>query len=164
MLTQSHKIESTPVPESQHARCKNRPQIPTASYHRVVSFARFVASDRDKTPLIFKRFDELAARNLICRVSLRSCTQSSKDMMPKRCWRTSSPRNLRGIRKALMLQIWSTLNEYRESLLLESTLATLPRPPKECCARSKTRCITRATVQENRSPHWEGVAPRYHLR
>lgn len=113
------------------------------------SLANFVASDRDRTTLIFKRFDELAARNLLYlqselaelyakqrRLDLEDVSATLK---AKQC-----ARNFADFEKAagdggdakqkekkdLMLQIRSTLKEYRESLIFESTLATLPNPSK----------------------------------
>jgi len=112
------------------------------------SLAHFIASDRDRTTLIFKRYDELAARNLLylqselaeLQAKQRAFDQedSTANLSIKQC-----ARNYSDFEKAvkaneakqkdrwkLMKDIRETLKEYREALLFESTLATLPRPPK----------------------------------
>lgn len=112
------------------------------------SLANFIASDRDRTTLIYKRYDELAARNLLYLQSELAELQArqrrvdnadlSADMPTKQC-----ARNYTDFQQAvqandarqkerweLTKQIRKTLKEYREALLFESTLATLPRPSK----------------------------------
>jgi hypothetical protein len=114
------------------------------------SLAAFIASDRDRTTLIYKRFDELAARNLLYLQSelaeLHSQQRASDqqdliaDMHTKQCARNYAafekaaldPSNhaRQAERWALAKKIRKTLKEYREALLFESTLAALPTPPK----------------------------------
>ncbi|CAN9105265.1 unnamed protein product [Alternaria alternata] len=112
------------------------------------SLAHFVASDRDRTTLLYKRFDELAARNLLylqselAELEAKQCAfdqhDLTADLETKQC-----ARNFADFQKAvqakdttqeerwqLMREIREKLKEYREALLFESTLATLPRPPK----------------------------------
>ncbi|KAI4959092.1 hypothetical protein J4E86_002813 [Alternaria arbusti] len=112
------------------------------------SLAHFIASDRDRTTLIYKRYDELAARNLLYLQSELAELQARQfvldqadlhaNLETKQC-----ARNFADFQKAteindvdqeerwkLMKDIRETLKEYREALLFESTLATLPRPPK----------------------------------
>ena len=120
------------------------------------SLAHFVASDRDRTTLIYKRYDELAARNLLYLQSELAEMQAAQrafdqhdltvDRSMKQC-----ARNFTDFRKAaeaddasqkerweLMKRIRETLKEYREALLFESTLATLPRPSKKVLKAFKT--------------------------
>ncbi|CAG5150508.1 uncharacterized protein ALTATR162_LOCUS2684 [Alternaria atra] len=112
------------------------------------SLAHFIASDRDRTTLIFKRYDELAARNLLYLQSELAGLQGKQrafdqeDLMSnlstKQCARNYSDFKLavqaddarQKDRWKLMKDIRETLKEYREALLFESTLATLPRPSK----------------------------------
>jgi hypothetical protein len=112
------------------------------------SLANFIASDRDRTTLIYKRYDELAARNLLYLQSELAELETKQrkfdqedvlaDMPTKQC-----ARNFADFQKAvqtndarqkerweLVKQVRVTLKEYREALLFESTLATLPRPSK----------------------------------
>ncbi|KAF2828506.1 hypothetical protein CC86DRAFT_437849 [Ophiobolus disseminans] len=113
------------------------------------SLAAFIASDRDRTTLIYKRFDELAARNLLYLQSELAELQSKQrafdqedlvaDMHTKQC-----ARNYTDFKKAALVnggakqearwklakQVRETLKEYREALLFESTLAALPPPSK----------------------------------
>lgn len=112
------------------------------------SLAHFIASDRDRTTLIYKRYDELAARNLLYLQSELAELEKNQrkfdqqdltaDMPTKQC-----ARNFTDFQKAvqandarqkerwkLVKRIRETLKEYREALLFESTLATLPRPSK----------------------------------
>jgi hypothetical protein len=119
--------------------------------HRLSGFpslAHFIASDRDRTTLIFKRYDELAARNLLYLQSELAGLQGKQrafdqeDLMSnlstKQCARNYLDFKLavqaddarQKDRWKLMKDIRETLKEYREALLFESTLATLPRPSK----------------------------------
>ena len=112
------------------------------------SLARFIASDRDRTTLIYKRFDELAARNLLylqselaelqarqrafdqhdltATLSVKQCSRNFADFQKS----TRADDERQKDRWKLMKDIRETLKEYREALLFESTLATLPRPSK----------------------------------
>lgn len=134
--------------------CANMPDDktdPEARRHYLSGFpslANFIASDRDRTTLIYKRYDELAARNLLYLQSELAELESEQrkfdeqdfvsDMPTKQC-----ARNFGEFQEAvqandarqkerwdLVKQIRETLKEYREALLFESTLATLPRPSK----------------------------------
>jgi hypothetical protein len=112
------------------------------------SLANFIASDRDRTTLIYKRFDELAARNLLYLQSELAELQSKQrafdqedlaaDQDTKQCARNFSDfKNAQESndqrqkeRWELTKQVRETLKEYREALLFESTLVTLPSPTK----------------------------------
>ncbi|CAN9145643.1 unnamed protein product [Alternaria alternata] len=112
------------------------------------SLARFIASDRDRTTLIYKRFDELAARNLLylqselAELQARQRAFDQHDLTAtlgtKQCSRNFADfqKSMRADderqkdRWKLMKDIRETLKEYREALLFESTLATIPRPSK----------------------------------
>jgi hypothetical protein len=117
------------------------------------SLPNFIASDRDRTTLIYKRFDELAARNLLylqsklAELQAKQCAFDQEDLTvgqdtagqnTKQC-----ARNFANFRKAaeadelkqkmlweVMERTRKTLKEYRKALLFESTLATLPSPTK----------------------------------
>ena len=111
------------------------------------SLAQFIASDRDRTTLIFKRFDELAARNLLYLQSELAELQTQQnifdradvaaDLATKQCARNfeafkkaadDSGDEGQKDRKDLMLRIRSTMKEYREALMFETTLASMPLP------------------------------------
>jgi hypothetical protein len=120
--------------------------------HHVTGFAslaKFIASDRDKTTLIFQRFDELAARNLLylqselAELHAQQQRLDAEDVMADMKTKQFA-RNYADFEKAagdggdpkqkermdLVLKIRGTLKEYRESLIFESTLATIPIPSK----------------------------------
>ncbi|EUC29461.1 hypothetical protein COCCADRAFT_29450 [Bipolaris zeicola 26-R-13] len=111
------------------------------------SLAAFIASDRDQTTTIFKRFNRLAARHLLHLQSQLAELQAEQDALDRkdalgplevkqysRNWAeftaatVNDPHQKR--RKELSDEIGQTLKEYREALLYESQLASLPRPPK----------------------------------
>jgi hypothetical protein len=114
------------------------------------SLAAFIASDRDRTTLIYKRFDELAARNLLYLQSELAELQSQQrafdqadltsNLDEKKCARSfaefeaaASPTSSNARQKErwhVMVRIRQVIKEYREAMLLESTFASLPRPPK----------------------------------
>ncbi|KAF2107287.1 hypothetical protein BDV96DRAFT_506453 [Lophiotrema nucula] len=113
------------------------------------SLAAFIASDTDKTTAIFKRFDELAVRNLLYLQSELAELQwkqrcfdqedARSDMDTKQCARNweafrrtaAQPDDTRQKdRMELMRQIRQNMKEYREALLFESTLASIPPPSK----------------------------------
>lgn len=115
------------------------------------SLAAFIAStgDGDKTTLIFKRFDELAARNLLYLQSQLAQLESQLgqfdqddlrgDMDAKsraRNWQkfsTAAAEHTNGreqSRMELIMQIRKIMKEYRQALLFESTLASIPPPRK----------------------------------
>lgn len=121
------------------------------------SLAAFIASDQDKTTFIYKRFDELAARNLLYLQSELAELQHrqyafdqadmSADMETKQCARNyadfekaaaSSSDTRQKERMSLVLQIRRTMKEYREALALETQLASLPPPSKKVLQAFRT--------------------------
>ncbi|KAF1842059.1 uncharacterized protein K460DRAFT_435383 [Cucurbitaria berberidis CBS 394.84] len=126
--------------------------VESRSYHLpgYPSLANFIASDRDRTTLIYKRFDELSARNLLYLQSELAELQARQqnfdqedrkaDLPTKQCARNfacfeeaaSAAQNnaKQKARWELMIQIRQTIKEYREALFCESTLASLPPPSK----------------------------------
>jgi hypothetical protein len=113
------------------------------------SLANFIASDRDRTTLIYKRFDELAARNLLYLQSELAELQAKQreydeqdfrgDLDTKQCARNYAEFQKQSEaggsedqikRRKLMLRVRETLKEYREAMLFESTMATMPAPSK----------------------------------
>jgi len=121
------------------------------------SLAAFISSDRDRTTLIFKRFDELAARNLLYLQSELSELQAKQrafdehdanaDLATKQCARnysefeTAAGQGRNSKQKERMRtvnRIRYTLKEYRKALLFESTLASLPPPSKRVLRAFRT--------------------------
>jgi hypothetical protein len=112
------------------------------------SLAAFVASDRDRSTLIYKRFDELAVRNLLYLQSELAELHSRQrafdqedltaDLPTKQCARNFSDFKTKVLaddpkqkeRWELVKKVRETMKEYREALLFESTLAALPPPSK----------------------------------
>lgn len=113
------------------------------------SLAHFIATDHDKTTFIYKRFDELAARNLLYLQSELAELQGKQQtfdeedlsaaMETKQCARNYADferaaahdgNTKQKERMELMLQIRQTMKEYREALFLGTTLASQPRPSK----------------------------------
>ncbi|KAK3387542.1 hypothetical protein B0H63DRAFT_559043 [Podospora didyma] len=107
------------------------------------SLAAFVASDRDGTAAIFKRFNRLAARNLLLLQSELADLQAKLDTYDSEDARMETLQSLRHwadykaratsnpSRMALVHQIRATLKEYREAMLFESTLAAIPPPDRK---------------------------------
>ncbi|KAK3297131.1 uncharacterized protein B0H64DRAFT_391417 [Chaetomium fimeti] len=108
------------------------------------SLAAFMASDRDKTTKIFKRFDRLAARNLLCLqselVEIESQLdqfdrddQGNREMMQTlRNWGAYKTRCANEPKRMqLMARLRSTMREYREALVFESTLARIQPPDRK---------------------------------
>lgn len=133
------------------------------------SLAKFIASDRDRTTLIYKRFDHLAARNLLYLQSELAELQSKQqrfdrednvaDLATKQCARnyTEFMKAAKDLgnekqkqRKELMLEIRETMKEYREALVFESTMATIPSPSKK---------VLRAFQEEYYNKHDEKNEP-----
>lgn len=131
------------------ARSRIDAEFKTRYLNGYPSLAAFITSDSDKTTAIFKRFDELAARNLLYLQSELAGLQWKQqmfdqedlraDMDTKQCARnwedfkraSAQESNKRQKeRMELVQQIRRTLKEYREALLFESTLASIP-PPSE---------------------------------
>jgi hypothetical protein len=113
------------------------------------SLAAFIASDRHRSTLIYKRFDELAARNLLylqselAELQAQQCAFDQEDLTADLATKQCS-RNYSALTKAvadgntkqkqrwdLMLQIRQTMKDYREALIFESTLATMLPPSKK---------------------------------
>ncbi|EUC41278.1 hypothetical protein COCMIDRAFT_40534 [Bipolaris oryzae ATCC 44560] len=111
------------------------------------SLAAFIASDRDQTTTIFKRFNRLAARYLLHLQSQLAELQAGQDELDRkdalsplevkqysRNWAEfiratdNDPHQKR--RNELSDKIGERLKAYREALLYESQLASFPRPPK----------------------------------
>jgi hypothetical protein len=113
------------------------------------SLAAFIASDRDRTTLVYKRFDELAARNLLylqselveLQAQQRAFDQEdlTADLATKQCSRTYSTLTKavanddqkQQQRWDLILKIRQAMKDYREALMFESTLATMLPPSKK---------------------------------
>ncbi|KAK0657804.1 hypothetical protein B0T16DRAFT_434242 [Cercophora newfieldiana] len=106
------------------------------------SLAAFMASDWDKTAMIFKRFDRLAARNLLCLQSElaeleaqldqydREDQENLQTMQYLRNWKAYKERG-ETERMELMARLRSTMREYREALIFESTLAQIKQPDRK---------------------------------
>ncbi|KAH7088777.1 hypothetical protein FB567DRAFT_619589 [Paraphoma chrysanthemicola] len=111
------------------------------------SLTAFIATDRDHTSAIFKRFKRLGARNLLHLQSRLAALQVDLDVFDReeehggldakqysRNWESFSavaetdPRQKQ--KKALLDEIGRTLADYREALIYESQLASLPPPTK----------------------------------
>ncbi len=100
------------------------------------SLAAFMASDRDKTALIFKRFDRLAARNLLCLQSELAELESQLDQFDRDDQRSQdtmqSLRNWQAYRARatqepermeLMTRIRKTMREYSNTNSLSFALS-----------------------------------------
>ncbi|KAH0541718.1 hypothetical protein FGG08_003810 [Glutinoglossum americanum] len=112
------------------------------------SLAAFIASDNDKSTAIFRRFDRLSARNLLYLQSELAELEARQDefdgedgkdndMEAKQCARSwthfkkkSEKLNNEREKKRMDLvkEIREKIKEYREAILLESTLLSLPPP------------------------------------
>ncbi|KAI1111685.1 hypothetical protein F5Y14DRAFT_303983 [Nemania sp. NC0429] len=108
------------------------------------ALAAFIASDRDGSTTIFKRFNRLAARNLLILQSDLAELEAKLDSFDKDDGGTletlQSLRNLEDYKRRaevvpermkLINDIRATIKEYREALLFESTLATIPTPDRK---------------------------------
>ncbi|KAI4626296.1 uncharacterized protein J4E87_004797 [Alternaria ethzedia] len=120
------------------------------------SLANFIASDPGRATVIYKRYGELAARNLLYLQSELAELQAKQraldtadltaDKPTKHCARSfirlQKAVQANDVRQKerweLAKQIRETLKEYREALLLESTLVALPRPSKQVLKAFKT--------------------------
>ncbi|KAH7074132.1 hypothetical protein FB567DRAFT_190544 [Paraphoma chrysanthemicola] len=116
------------------------------------SLAAFIASDPDHTSLVFKRFDKLAARNLLYLQSELAELQAKQDQFDtedqslehgslesKACamnwerFRHASgevDNEKQRERMKLVTDIRTKIKEYREALMFESSLAMLKAPPR----------------------------------
>ncbi|KAK3681001.1 hypothetical protein B0T22DRAFT_502515 [Podospora appendiculata] len=110
------------------------------------SLAAFIASDKDGTAVIFKRFNQLAARNLLFLQSEIAELQAQLDAFDAQDSDISNHETIQSLRNwndyksrastdpsrmNLVCQIRETLREYREALLFESTLASIPPPGRK---------------------------------
>ncbi|KAF4947657.1 hypothetical protein FSARC_13918 [Fusarium sarcochroum] len=123
------------------------------------SLAHFIASDRDGTSAIFKRFNRLAARNLLVLQSELAELQAKLDsyddadkvsresLQSLRNWEDYKIRNDENSdRRVLLRQIQATLKDYSENhspnpdtvlqslgeaIIFESTLAAIPPPDRK---------------------------------
>ncbi|KAK1241109.1 hypothetical protein MKX08_001083 [Trichoderma sp. CBMAI-0020] len=115
------------------------------------SLSNFIASDKDGTSAIFKRFNRLAARNLLVLQSELAVLEAKLDqydhedqagredkedrlnaLQSLRNWEDYKARNDKNSdRMRLLEQIRTTLKEYREALIFESTLAKIPTPDRK---------------------------------
>ncbi|KAJ2994267.1 hypothetical protein NUW58_g1596 [Xylaria curta] len=104
------------------------------------SLAAFIASDVDKSTLIFNRFDRLAARNLLYMQEELAELQAelevfdvedSQDTESKKAGRNLNEFKKKSPRRVeLLREIRDKMKEYREALLAESHIAALPHPDK----------------------------------
>ncbi|KAF2496386.1 hypothetical protein BU16DRAFT_509404 [Lophium mytilinum] len=109
------------------------------------SLAHFIASDRDKSTVVFRRFDRLSARNLLCLQSELAELEAKQDAADQadalgdiatkqnaRNWEQVRQRAKDGGREIervqLAIEIREKLKEYREALMFESTLLSLAPP------------------------------------
>ncbi|KAI0543699.1 hypothetical protein F4679DRAFT_567742 [Xylaria curta] len=124
----------------------------TLQDHRKEGFAdvaRWISLDGDNETFIYRKFDELAARNLLYLQSellvfekqlneLDKNDADSEDMDVKdasRTWETLTQRYDTGneearVRIDLIVKLRAILKEYHEALLLQSEVASLKRPNK----------------------------------
>ncbi|KAJ9667112.1 hypothetical protein H2201_002631 [Coniosporium apollinis] len=114
------------------------------------SLSRFIASDPDRTALVFKRFDRLAVRSLLYLQSELEDLQvqqdeydrvdandQSDDLSSKQCarnWQEFKKKaqmdQKQKERMELVMKIKVTMKEYREALQLESSVASLGQPSR----------------------------------
>ncbi|KAM7204001.1 hypothetical protein V8F33_001972 [Rhypophila sp. PSN 637] len=108
------------------------------------SLAAFIASDPDRTAGIFKRFDRLAARNLLNIQAELAELQAQLDIFDNddkismeslqslRNWSDYKKRQAEDpARMELMIKIKEAMKEYREALIFDSTLAAIPPPDRK---------------------------------
>lgn len=111
------------------------------------SLAAFIASDRDKSTAIYRRFDRLSARNLLYMQSELVELEAKQDALDAedlqgtleakdsaRNWQTLNKRatetgnTKERERLEVVRDIRKTLKEYQENLVLQSALLSLKRP------------------------------------
>lgn len=108
------------------------------------ALAAFIASDTDGSTAIFKRFNRLAARNLLLLQAELASLQEQLDafddedtrdldtLQSLRNWDDYKARRKNDQqRMELVSKIRGTLREYREAMIFESTLARLPPPERK---------------------------------
>ncbi|EHK20569.1 uncharacterized protein TRIVIDRAFT_223886 [Trichoderma virens Gv29-8] len=123
-----------------------------SDYHRKEGFAqvaRWIAFDPDSESFIYRKFDELAARNLLYLQSELLVLEKQLDQTDKNdaesddmgladtimTWETLERQYKNGneearIRMNLIVKMRDKLKEYHEALLLQSEIAKLKRPSK----------------------------------
>lgn len=133
------------------------------------SLAAFIASDPDKTTFIFKRFNRLAARNLLHLQSELAKLEakqddldrqaSEEDLQSKQCLRNWEDFSCAAIldsrqkeRLELALKIQKTLKDYREALIFESTLARLPEPNNKTLKAFRRRFFNGGSKDDHAFP------------
>ncbi|KAL6809566.1 hypothetical protein J3E69DRAFT_351000 [Trichoderma sp. SZMC 28015] len=121
-------------------------------FHQKEGFAQvamWIALDPDKETSIYRKFDELAARNLLYLQSELLVLENKLDQLDRsdaksddmdladaaRTWETLERQNTMGyeeaqIRMDLIIKIRAKLKEYHEALLLQSEIAKLKPPSK----------------------------------
>jgi hypothetical protein len=113
------------------------------------SLAAFIASDKDKSTVIYRRFDRLSARNLLYLQSELAELEAKQDTFDAEDLRASTEE--KGVasnwlafkaraaedgnerekeRMQLVREIREKIKEYREAILLESTLVGLKSPSR----------------------------------
>ncbi|KAL2038991.1 hypothetical protein N7G274_008331 [Stereocaulon virgatum] len=111
------------------------------------SLAAFIASDKDKSTAIYRRFDRLSARNLLYlqselvelearqdELDAEDRNRTTGEKASTRDWEIlkSKAREANNVnekeRMELVLEIRGKIKEYREAILLESTLISLQPP------------------------------------
>ncbi|KAJ5988573.1 hypothetical protein N7481_003783 [Penicillium waksmanii] len=136
------------------------------------SLAQFIANDYDHTTFIFKRFDQLSARNLLYLQSELADLQALQDKYDREDIKTSweakegrrdwekfksradltngeFPEDQK--RMELALNIRKTLKEYKKAILLDSALLSLPRPSKRTYEALKNHSHIQNLCDENSS-------------
>ncbi|KAK4148891.1 hypothetical protein C8A00DRAFT_47387 [Chaetomidium leptoderma] len=105
---------------------------PSEGFARV---AEWIALDPDNEPFVFRKFDKLAARNLLYLqaqiISLeKELEEWDKDVVP-RSWEQLVEQNKagkHGRHMSLIVEIRQALKDYHETLLLQSRVSNLPKP------------------------------------
>ncbi|KAF2666786.1 hypothetical protein BT63DRAFT_427199 [Microthyrium microscopicum] len=118
--------------------------------HGYPSLTRFITSDHDRTTLVFRRFDDLAVRNLLYLQSELAELKKKQESFDEEDRSIKAGREMKGCamswlksqemakagdakqqeRVDLAKDIRVKLKEYREALLFESTMASIKPPPK----------------------------------
>ncbi|KAF2452824.1 hypothetical protein BDY21DRAFT_404801 [Lineolata rhizophorae] len=140
-------------------------ELPSLQVHRLTgypSLAALVASDPDRTTAIFKRYDRLAARNLLYFQSELAELQAQQDeydkqdffergtdsngLVAKQCARNwedfkvhSKSDNRQQERMELAMRIRKAMKDYREAILFEVELSKLPKPSKKTLEAFRSR-------------------------
>ncbi|KAH7324249.1 hypothetical protein B0I35DRAFT_423794 [Stachybotrys elegans] len=115
------------------------------------SLSAFIASDRDNTAAIFKRFRRLAARNLLLLQSElaeleakldafdQQDQESLESLQTLRNWEDYKAKNDHDSERIkLLLDVRAKMNEYREALISESAISLLPPPDRRTLKAFRT--------------------------